>query len=111
MLQKTLFIFSVAALTLTSAAPVLNDGSAAYQKEDKALRDLYVATGGPQNWRTECDGCKEYPYTKGEKWGGTNNHCEWFGVECVHPWPVGEILVIFDVPEACLRVVGISASR
>lgn len=87
MLQKTLFIFSVAALTLASAAPVLNDGSAAYQKEDKALRDLYVATGGPQNWRTECDGCKEYPYTKGEKWGGTNNHCEWFGVECVHPWP------------------------
>jgi len=63
------------------------EASATYQKEDKALRALYAATGGPHNWRTECDGCAQYPYTKGNKWGGTNNHCEWFGVECVDPYP------------------------
>merc|ERR1712195_202751 len=57
--------------------------SAVYQREHKALQDFYAATGGPHNADTKCNGCSWMPYTKGSRWLGTNNHCEWYGVDCV----------------------------
>jgi len=76
-----------AAAAISGAVPAGAVAAATYQKEDKALRDLYAATGGPKNWQTRCNGCSMYPETKGMAWTGTNNHCEWKGVECAHPDP------------------------
>jgi len=59
--------------------------SAVYQREHKALQDLYAATGGPKTAGTECNGCSWMPYTKGSRWLGDNNHCEWEGVACAGP--------------------------